>query len=272
LGKTTPDDFGPPVLTERRSYFALDIANRVFHERQMKFPTAYIGIDVAMGSLPSLADGLLMLYLKAYSPVDTECAGPFVTIAMIFAFVFYWLSSVAAKGTQIWSLIAQKATGTGNGGFKSSGGYSNLAAKALRIYRDVYSAATGMHLLFAISFALASVAFLRQRSKNQTLHNGPYLAIAILAASFLVRGVFDFVITFIYRQNGYVSLIIQLIFMATYGILSVVIYACIVSMAAAQKKQNALPGKVKPNEAAQTLFSEGVDTWERTAGLQSQGL
>jgi hypothetical protein len=261
-----PDSFDPLVLTGRPSFFGIDIANRIFHELEAKFPREYIGIDVAMGSLSSLADGLLMLYLKKYSPVDTKSSGPFVNIVSLFALVFYWLSSVATRGTQIWGAVV---TGNRNGNSGSSGGLSHIMMKALTVYRNAYSAASGMHLLFAISFALASIIFVCQLSKTPTLRNPPYRAIAILAASFLVRGVFNFVVTYNYTQiHRSASLKTQLVFMAAYGLLSVVIYACIVSMAAAQRKENTPDVEVTASEWWQTAGKEGATSWQNQS---SQG-
>jgi hypothetical protein len=221
----------------------------------------YIGIDIAMGSLASLADGFLLIYLKNTSPVHVKHTGFFGNIAMLVAIVLYFLISSATKGTQIWSLMVQIGAGIGNGDSDSSDDYT---AESLQIYQDVDTAASGMLLLFSIGFALLSINFLSHLSKTHPLRKRLSWAVTILAASFLVRNIVIFVFTLIYAQYGQVaSLIIQLIYMAFYGLLSVVVYACIVSIAAAQEKEDPWVDEPRYGQVAQTVVNEEGVNWQQ---------
>lgn len=65
------------LLTDAmRRYCILDSANRVLHELQFTTFPAYIAINIPMGCLSSLADGLLMIYLWRDSPSDIRHAEP----------------------------------------------------------------------------------------------------------------------------------------------------------------------------------------------------
>ena len=240
------------------SFFASDIANRIFHELECKEPWEYIGVNVVIGSLASIADGLLMVYLLNKSPVDVAHGGHFAVLAMVLAIVVYFIIGTASKGTQIWNLVVQNSVDIGS----DSAGNGNTPAiitKSLHIFQYLDTVASGMLLLFAIGFALLAGRFLKHLSKTKTMRKRLSLAVAVLASAFLVRNSVKFAFALIYSQlNEIASLGIQLTYMAIYGLLSVVIFACIISIAAIQgKKDTATTSRY--GQVAQTTISEPED-------------
>ena len=237
-----------------RSFFILDIANRVFHELQPTVTSGYIAIDIPLRSMASIADGVLMVYLFTHSPVDVKDAGFWPKLAMIFALVIYWLIGVfASRGIQIWNLVYQLSPSKGNGSENN-----DWLAPSVRINQDLDAAASGMQLLFAIGFALLSVVFIRHLSRTNTLRKRLAWGVAVLAAAFLVRNIVTFVFTLLYSRFDHIaSLSVQLVYMAFYGLLSVVIYICIVLIAAAQQEEQPVTEGPRYGRVQQTTTNEG---------------
>lgn len=238
------------------SFFGVDVTNRILHELEYTLPSAYLGIDIAMSSMSSIADGLLLIYLSEKSPVDTKHAGLLSTLAMILAVVIYWLTSVTTKGTDIWNLITQISPSSG----KDNGNDSkDWMSTSLRISQDLSSTASGMLLLFAIGFALFTITFIRRLPKTHYSHSRLSSSVRALAASFVVRNAVRFAFFLTYSQYKHVaSLGVQLVYMILNGILSVAIYLCIVLIAAAQDGETSLVHNPEYGKVQQTSITEGV--------------
>jgi lysylphosphatidylglycerol synthetase-like protein (DUF2156 family) len=201
------------------SFFAVDLANRVLHELQTTISSAYLGIDVGIGSLSNTADGLLQVYLIKHSPVDISKAGWFPRLVMILAAVVYALTSFATRGTQTWSVVAQIYGG---------------GDTSVKYWQDLGSAASGMILLYAIGWTIFAFSFVRQTSATQQrLRWG----VAVLATSFLGRNVVVFVFALLYSQyQHHAGYGVQLAFLALYGLLSVVIWTSILVVAGSHEE------------------------------------
>jgi hypothetical protein len=240
------------------SYFASDITNRIFHEQERIVPWEYIGINVVIGSLASIADGLLMVYLLRKSPFKVAHAGHLGGLAMILAVVVYWIIGTASKGTQIWNLVVQNSNITD---LESDGDQNanKIIRKSLQIFQDLDTVASGMLFLFAIGFAILASRYLNHKSKTKTLRNRLAFAVAILAAAFLVRNVVKFTFALIYSQLGKVAFLgVQLVYMAIYGLLSVIIFACIIACATIQGDEGAST-TTRYGQVTETASSEPED-------------
>ena len=160
------------------------------------------------------------------------------------------------KGIQIWNLITEFSPSNGN----------NDADKqidnTLQIYQDMGTAASGMLLLFASGFVLFSIFFIRKLPETHRHCRLLSWGVGILATSFLGRNAVIFAFTLIYSQyNNVASLGAQLVYMVLYGISSVVVYACIVWIAAAQEKEpSALDEPVYAQ--VQSAFNDGL-SWQQ---------
>jgi hypothetical protein len=222
------------LLTLTHSYFASDITNRIFHELERIEPWEYIGINVVIGSLASIADGLLMVYLLNRSPVSLEHAGRVGTLAMILAIVVYWIIGTASKGTQIWNLVIQNSPPDSS----DDGTTPSILTKSQTIFQDLDTVASGMQLLFAIGFAILARRYLNHLSQTGALRKRLSFAVSVLAIAFLVRNAVKFAFALVYSQlNKTAWLGTQLVYMAIYGPLSVVIFASIVAIAAMRGKE-----------------------------------
>ena len=236
----------------------------------------YIAINIPLGSLASIADGLLMVYLLKHSPVDVAHAGRFVLIALKIAIAIYFIIATVSKGTEIWNLLDQNVLDTGSNS-------SDPTTLSITIFQDLGTVATGMLLLFAISFAVLAGRYLHHLAKNQMLRKRVSFAVAALAAAFLVRNLVNFVFALYYSQYNHVAALgVQLIYMAFYGILSVIIFGCIVLIAASQEKQgpviNPRYGQVEQTAASeqdtgfspyQTKSGATVDAFPTTQGYET---
>lgn len=215
-----------------------DIANRVFHELQRMEPWEYIGVNIVIGSLASIADGLLMVYLLNKSPVDVTHGGWLSLIAMVLAVVVYWIIGTASKGTQIWNLVVQNSAPDPQAD-SGSDDTSPIITKSLVIFQDLDTVASGMQLLFAIGFALLARRYLSHLSQVEKRRKRLTFAVSVLALAFLSRNAVKFAFTLVYSQLGKIApLAIQLVFMAVYGPLSATIWACIISIAHMRGKES----------------------------------
>lgn len=218
-------------------FFATDLTNRIEHELERVITAEYIAIDIPMGCLSSIADGLLLVYLLARSPVDIKIAGSLPYVVMIFAFAMYWLISFVTKGAQIWNVITQFTPNNESTKCKGNCNVSNGIEKSLQIEQDLDSAATGMLLLFSIGYALFSISYIHRLPKTLASHKRLSISVGTLATAFLARNTVDFAFTLIYSQfDREASLGIQLVYLALWGLLSVGIYTSVVFVEATLKK------------------------------------
>ena len=187
------------------------------HELQTTISSAYLGIDVGIGTLSNTADGLLQTYLLTRSPIDFKSAGLLPWFIMAFALAAYAVTSIGSRGTQIWSVVAQIA------------GSSDSTSK---FWQYVACAAAGLILLFAIGWSIFAVSFLKQLSLEHAMRRRLQWAIAVLAAAFLGRNIVVFIFFLLYSQFAYTAGVgVQLAYLALYGLLSVVIWMCVLVVA-----------------------------------------
>ena len=231
------------------SFFSTDIANRVMHEMQSVVASAYIAIDIGIGSFASLADGALMTYLLQKSPVGMEVrsrstALPFV---MWLLFGIFGLASIATKGTQIWSIFEQIDSSNDNdSGSDSASDIHEFGSQVTA--QDINTAAAGMQLLFAILYFVFTFWYLR-RVKGHSATKTLIATIVTLGMAYLVRNIVCFVFVLLYSQYNHTDpLGVQLVYLAFYGILSVVIFCDILWIATLQEKGEMVrPGDHQPN-------------------------
>jgi hypothetical protein len=196
-----------------------------------------------------------MVYLLRKSPLKVAHAGHFGGLAMILAAVVYWIIGTASKGTQIWNLVVQNSGNTDSAS-KGDKTTNNIIKKSLQIFQDLDTVASGMLFLFAIGFAILASRYLNHKSKTKTLRKRLTFAVAVLAAAFLVRNAVKFTFALIYSQfSKFASLSIQLVYMAIYGLLSVIIFACIIASAAIQGDE-ATAAPARNGQVVQTANSE----------------
>lgn len=255
------------VLTDSlRSFFAFDIANRVEHERQLIVSPAYIAIDIPLGTLSSIADGILQIWLLTASPVNIQEGPVLAKVAMITAIVIYWIISFVCKGTQIWALVQQITPNfihsLANGDKKTAEGLT----LGFEIYQDLNTAASGMMLLFSIGFAIFSFNFVRRRYKGRSdkQYNRVTVAIGTLAVVFLARNAVMFTFTLVYSQFNHIAPPgIQLVYFAFYDILSVGVYICISQAVKSQPEEDPLARAGGLGQLQQHWSPEGGAGWER---------
>lgn len=223
------------------SYFGFDITNRVEHEHERIIAPEFIAIDIPMNCLVSIADGALLVYLLKKSPVEIkhpDSGRQPSHIAMIFAFAMYWIIGIASKGANIWNVITQFSP-IGNSHACETAKCANEIKGidlSLRIEQDLDSAATGMLLLFSIGYALFAIGYIRHRlPETHPSRKKLSLAIGILATAFAARNIVEFVITLFYSQFDHeASQGIQLLYLAFYGVLSVIVYTSVIFVEATQ--------------------------------------
>jgi hypothetical protein len=197
-----------------------------------------------MSWLISVADGTLMLYLLMKSPVDTRGPGSAqkaASIGMVFAFAMYWLISFASKGANIWNVVTQFIPNNQSGTCKTAGckdtyHYIHLS---LHIEQCLESAATGMLLLFSLDYALFAIGYIRQLPETDLLRKRLSWSISALAVAFVARNTVEFVITLYYSPLDHSALPpIQLLYLAIYGVLSVLMYISVVFVESTRNKRH----------------------------------
>jgi hypothetical protein len=223
------------------SFFGVDISNRVLHELQTTISSAYLGIDVGIGSLSNTADGLLQTYLLKYSPIDIKTAGWIPRTLMILALIVYAVTSIGSRGTQIWSVIAQISG--------SSGSIS-------KFWQYVACAAAGTILLFAIGWSIFAISFLKQLAPEHAMRTRLQWSIAVLATAFLGRNIVVFVFYLLYSQFAQTAGHgVQLTYLALYGLLSVIIWTCILVVAGCHEEKEG-NGEARFSPLATTTYEE----------------
>ena len=232
------------------SFFAVDLSNRVLHELGINISSGYLGIDIGIGSFSAIADGLLQGYMILHSPVDIKTASRLPRLLMTLALVFFSLTSISGKGTQLWNVLIQIYYSTGTGSNDPSS----------HIYQDLGTAASGMILLFAIGYALFSLQYVRRLSTAEGNRKRLRWGVAILAAAFLVRNIVVFVFVVIYSQYHHIAALgVQLVYLAFYGLLSVAIYACVVAIARAQQADESSTDGARFSPLKQTDTGERIE-------------
>ena len=251
VSETLSRNTSTSIANPSGSFFAVDLSNRILHELGMNLSSAYLGIDIGIGSFSSIADGLLQGYMIIHSPVDIKTASRLPRLLMILALVLYSLTSISTRGTQLWNVILQIY-------LSSAGGSDSYSEPSSQIYQDLGTAACGMILLFAIGYALFSIQYIRRLPTTEGKRKRIRWGVGILAAAFLVRNIVVFVFVLIYSQHQHIAaLSAQLVYLAFYGLLSVAIYACVVAIARAQQADESSTDRARFSPLKQT------DTGER---------
>jgi hypothetical protein len=226
----------------------------VFYELEKTVSYYFLAIDIVKGSLSSLADLLLMLYLRNSPPVKKTRVKVTSFLTMSVPIYLYLFISVATKGTNIWSFLAEESDGTVNGD----------AYPGANVFQSLNTGSTGVELLFALGFVLLCILFIHRLPEQSTQRKRLSSAVALLAAFFLARNVVNFTFTLVYVQfsNG-ASLNIQLIYWACYGLLSIFTFLCIAVMENVKAKIEIIAGD--PRTAS------GMDVfWTTTPEVRQQ--
>ena len=154
--------------------------------------------------------------------MDINDAPWFPRLLMIIAAVVYILMSFAARGTQAWT-VAEEISGTKN-------------ARPW-YWQAIGTAASGMILLYAIGWAIFAVSYVRQLSKLHATKRRLRWGIGGLASSFLGREIVVFVFVLLFSQYAFhAGYGVQLAYLALYGVLSVVIWTCILVIAGSHEE------------------------------------
>lgn len=229
-------------------------------------PVEWIAIDIPLGALTSIADATLMIYFTKHSPVQiNRRSGLLPWFIMYGAILVYSLSSVAAKGVQIWNLILQidgkDVTDTPAATIHGSNdnGLSSYL-KALAAFERLSTASAGILLGFAIGLATLAFLYTRRLSETHVFHKRLVWTVGILATCYLIRNAVSFVFWLLYSQLHHIAgLGIQLVYMAFYGVLSVCVYLCIVLTAVAQGKEDDMPNNNTYGSTEQGSVGEGAE-------------
>ncbi len=89
-----------------------------------------------------------------------------------------------------------------------------------------------MIFLFAIGWTIFAVSFVRHTNQRR-----PRWAVIVLAASFLGRNVLVFIFVLVFAQYGLTAdYAVQLVYLTTYGLLSVAIWTSIVVVAGCREE------------------------------------
>lgn len=212
------------------SYFVVDIANRVMHELELTISSGYLGIDVGIGSLSNIADGLLQTHLLVHSPVDMNTAGWLLKLVMRVALVIYSLASGGSQGSQIWSVVEQIQT--------------KLDFTPTYV-KDLAATAAGMLLLFSIGWTIFAISFIRKIPLDHATRKRLQWAAAVLAASFLGRNILVFVFFLLYSQYEHTAGDgVQLAYLALYGLGSVMIWTSILMIAGSHEERKSGQGAI----------------------------
>ncbi|KAK6387913.1 hypothetical protein LTR65_008368 [Meristemomyces frigidus] len=211
-----------------------------------------------MGTLSSIADGLLIYCVLGKATADLKHAGLSPYLVMVFAVIIYWIASGASKGTEIWNLMVE-ILGSGKGSSDKRDISDHLSiSKSLFISQCLESTASGMLLLFAIGFALFCASLIRRLSTTHTFHKRLCLAVGVLSVAFLIRNTVMFVFFLIYSQYHHVAPFgVQLVYMSFHGLLSVVVYVCILAIATVQEGEEPLIDETEHGQVQKTAVTEG---------------
>jgi hypothetical protein len=206
------------------SYFALDLANRIFHELELNLPTTYVAIDIATDKVASLGELLLLFALLRHcSPAlqDNITAGTrfaFLVVGDIGTVTLVILFNVVGGVLSIYNFVANNLGPPDPSQYDSS---DNTVSKVLGSYPAVNATQYAIYLVGAISFAIQCVLVVRELHKADTFHDAPRFTILLLATAFLIRSVVSFIFVMVFGLHGrWATYTEQLIHMVFYGPLS----------------------------------------------------
>jgi hypothetical protein len=222
----------------------------------------------------SSADGLILTYLLKWSPFMTMWAGRSglaAKLLILTVIVVYWVLGVTTWGVHAATLYYDVVPWAGGIDPERNQDAANSAnILSLELYQWIGSAASGMPVLGALGFAGLCVAIIKKRAASSSPHTTtitpPPLpkamrnGILALGAGWLLRSAVVFVFALVYNQYGHTAgLGVQLLYLALYGGLTAVVYACIVYVVPRWSKVKAISGPPTPaiGSTLQTLSNTG---------------
>jgi len=185
--------------------------------------------------------------------------------------VVYWVLGITTWGVHAWTLyydVVPWAGGTDPERYQDAPNSANILS--LKLYQWIGCAASGMPVLSALGFAGLCVAIIKKRAASPhttvTTITPPPLPKAMrngtlaLGAGWLLRSALVFVFALVYDQFGHTaSLGVQLLYLALYGGLTAVVYACIVYVVPRWSKVKAIsdPSTSPSRNTLETLSNTG---------------
>jgi hypothetical protein len=201
----------------------------------------YVAIDIPITKLASLGEMLLLWALLIHltpvlrSNAKLDLRSSWATRADTCVVLLAALLKILGAVVYIYNSVAYNLGPPPPGGFDWG---NHTLAKFLGSYRWINPASFVLYLLGAVVFAIYSFLVMRGLRRAEALCKALRLNIPLLAASFVTRSLVSLVFAVVF---GLVSLranaILQLIYMALYGPLTVTIYATIVRIAATESSK-----------------------------------
>ena len=217
------------------SYFGLDVANRIFHELELIVPAMYIAIDIPMEKLVSLSEILLLIALLYYlSPALQEN----VTIGKRAAFavgdvcivILVVLLNVVGGVLYIYNFVMHNMSPPDPDELEDG---DNTITKFVGSVPWLNATLYGLYLLGSISFAVQTMRARQELDRTESSCKTLRINIPLLAISFSTRSLVRLVFFLVFELHGrWATYYEQLIHMAFYGPLSVIVYASFVRIAA----------------------------------------
>jgi hypothetical protein len=221
----------------------------------------------------SSADGLILTYLVKWSPFMTTWAGRSglaAKLLILTVIVVYWVLGVTTWGVHAWTLYYDVVPWAGTDPERYQDAPNSANILSLKLYQWIGCAASGMPVLGALGFAGLCVAIIKKRAVSPhttvTTITPPPLPKAMrngtlaLGAGWLLRSALVFVFALVYDQYGHTaSLGVQLLYLALYGGLTAVVYACIVYVVPRWSKVKAIsdPPTSPSRNTLETLSNTG---------------
>lgn len=219
----------------------MDVVNRVFHELELEFSSYYVAIDIPTSKLASLGELLLLFALLLHlfpvleSNVNIDLRSSWVKWGEICIVILVVLLNLVGGFQYIYNFVAYNLGPPQPGGFSSG---DNTLTKVLGSYPWVNTALYAVYLLGAISFAIHSLLVIRAFHRADTFCKALCVNIPLLAATFFTRSLVSLVFVMVFGLSGrWATFTQQLIHMAFYGPLTVIIYASIVRIAAVEDSE-----------------------------------
>lgn len=215
------------------------MANRVFHELELELSSYYVAIDIPTSKLASLGELLLLFALLLHlspaleSNASLDLRSTWVRWADICIVVLVVLFNLVGGFLYIYNFVAYNLGPPSPGGFGSG---DNTLTKFLGSYPWVNVTLYAFYLLGAISFAIHSLVVIRALQRADTFCKALRVNIPLLAASFFSRSLVSFIFVVVFGLSGrWANFPEQLIHMAFYGPLTVIIYVSIIGIAAVER-------------------------------------
>jgi hypothetical protein len=217
----------------------LDVANRIFHELELNFPSYYVAIDIPMSKLASLGELLLLFALLLHlSPAladnaNLDLRSTVARVGDICIVILVVLFNVVGGGLYIYNFVAYNLGPPAADGFGSS---DQTITKVLGSYPWVNATLYALYLIGAISFAVHSLLVIRALHRADAFCKTLRVNIPLLATSFFIRSLVSFVFVMLFGLHPrWANFTEQLIHMVFYGPLSVIIYVSILRIAVVEK-------------------------------------